>query len=71
MVRWDHFDKQLAKVGADYLWVAILGSRVVELIGLVVNEKEAEIEPLIVSQPYRRKGIGKDLWKPSSLMLVG
>jgi len=57
----DHFDKYLAKVGADYLWVAILDSRVVGLIGLIVDEKEAEIEPLIVSQPYRRKGIGRRL----------
>ena len=57
----DHFDKHLAKVGADYLWVAILDSQVVGLIGLIVNREEAEIEPLIVSQPYRHKGIGRRL----------
>jgi GNAT superfamily N-acetyltransferase len=59
----DHFDKHLTKVRADNLWVAILGSQVVGLIGLIINEKEAEIEPLIVSQPYRHKGIGRRLVK--------
>jgi len=57
----DHFDKHLAKVGADHLWIAILDSRVVGFAGLIVNEEEAEIEPLIVSQPYRNKGIGRKL----------
>ena len=55
----DYFDKHLAKVGVDNLWVAILNSKVVSLVGLIVNEEEAEIEPLIVSQPYRNRGIGK------------
>jgi len=57
----DYFDKHLAKVGADHLWIAILDSRVVGFAGLIVNEEEAEIEPLIVSQPYRNKGIGRKL----------
>jgi N-acetylglutamate synthase-like GNAT family acetyltransferase len=43
----------------DNLWVAILGSKVVGLVGLIVNGEEVEIEPLIVSQPYRSRGIGK------------
>jgi len=55
----DYFDKHLAKVGVDNLWIAILGSKVVGLVGLIVNEEEAEIEPLIVNQPYRNRGIGK------------
>jgi len=57
----EFFDKHLAKVGADYLWVATLDSRVVGLAGLIVNKEETEIEPLIVSQPYRNKGIGRRL----------
>ena len=33
----------------------------VGLIGLVVKGEEAEIEPLVVSKAYRRKGIGTKL----------
>ena len=52
------FDEHLAKVGADHLWVATINSKVVGPIGLIVNEKEAEIEPIIISKPYRNK-----VWK--------
>lgn len=57
----DYFDRHLANVGADYLWVAIFDLQVIGLIGLIVKEEEAEIEPLIVRQPYRSKGIGRRL----------
>ena len=57
----DYFDKHLAKVGSERLWVAVDGSRVVGLVGLIVEGNEAEIEPLIVSKTYRSKGIGKQL----------
>lgn len=57
----EHFDRHLAGIGADHLWVAVLDSQVVGLIGLIVREEEAEIEPLIVSRPYRLKGIGRRL----------
>jgi GNAT superfamily N-acetyltransferase len=57
----DHFDKHLAKVGSERLWVAADDSRVVGLVGLIVEGNEAEIEPLIVSKTYRSKGIGKQL----------
>ena len=58
----DHFDKHLAKVGPDHLWVAVHSSLVVGLVGLVIDE-EAEVEPLIVSEAYRGKGIGTQLIK--------
>jgi len=57
----DYFDKHLEKVGADHLWVSTLDSKVVGLIGLIVNKEEATIEPVIVSQAYRNKGIGRRL----------
>lgn len=57
----DYFDKHLAKVGPGRLWVAVNDSRVVGLVGLIVEEDEAEIEPLIVSKAHRRKGIGQKL----------
>jgi GNAT superfamily N-acetyltransferase len=57
----DHFDKHLAKVGPDQLWVAVHNSKAVGLIGLIFKDDETEIEPLIVSKAYRGKGIGKQL----------
>lgn len=39
----DHFDEHLAKVGTDRLWVAVCDSRVVGLIGLIIEGNEAEI----------------------------
>jgi GNAT superfamily N-acetyltransferase len=57
----DYFDKHLEKVGAAHLWVAFLDSKVVGLVGLVVVGDEAEIEPLIVNEFYRNKGVGRSL----------
>lgn len=57
----DLFDKHLEEVGADRLWVAVLGHEVVGLIGLIVRGEEAEVEPLVVGRRYRRRGIGKRL----------
>jgi ribosomal protein S18 acetylase RimI-like enzyme len=62
----DHFDEHLAKVGIDRLWVAVCDSRVVGLIGLIIEGNEAEIEPLIVSEAYRHRGIGKELLKTAT-----
>jgi len=57
----DYFDKHLAAVGPDQLWVAVHDSKAVGLVGLIFKGEEAEIEPLIVSKAYRRKGIGTKL----------
>ena len=57
----DYFDEHLAEVGPNRLWVAIHNSQVVGLVGLIVKDEEAEVEPLIVSQAYRYKGIGTQL----------
>lgn len=59
----DYFDKHLAEVGPDQMWVAVYDSQVVGLVGLIVEGEKAEIEPLIVSKMYRQKGIGKQLIK--------
>jgi GNAT superfamily N-acetyltransferase len=58
----DYFDKHLFKVGPEQLWVAEQDTKVVGLVGLMSGlYDEVEIEPLIVSQAYRGKGVGKQL----------
>lgn len=57
----EYFDKHLAKVGPNKLWVAAQCSKVIGLVGLMVEGNEVEIEPLIVSKAYRGKGMGKQL----------
>jgi len=39
-------------------WVAELDNQVVAFTGLIINWEEGEIEPVVVSSPYRNKGIG-------------
>lgn len=56
-----YFDDHLARVGPGNLWVAVQGSRVVGLIGLIEKGAEGEIEPLIVTKHSRRLGIGTRL----------
>lgn len=57
----DDFDKHLAKVGLENLWVATDESKLVGLVGLIVGKNEAEVEPLIVRHSHRRRGIGTQL----------
>jgi len=59
----DYFDKHLAKVGPEQLWVAVRDSKVVGLVGIIIEGTEAEIEPLIVAKAFRGKGIGAELVK--------
>jgi GNAT superfamily N-acetyltransferase len=55
------FDEHLARVGANQIWVAEVEGQVVGLVGLIPGEGEAELEPMIVSEPYRGRGIGRQL----------
>lgn len=55
------FDKHLAEIGPDQIWVAVDDSRVVGLVGLITKGNEAEIEPVIVTSSYRGNGIGTQL----------
>ena len=55
------FNNHLDKYGEKNIWVAEIDRNLVGLIGLIVRGKEAEVEPIIVSSSYRKKGIGKKL----------
>jgi N-acetylglutamate synthase-like GNAT family acetyltransferase len=45
----------------DNLWVAVHENKAVGLVGLIVEEREAVLEPTIVSKGYCGKGIGTKL----------
>jgi GNAT superfamily N-acetyltransferase len=57
----NYFDKHLAVVGPNQIWVAEQDSQVLGFVGLVLKGEEAEVEPLIVNSRYRGKGIGTRL----------
>lgn len=56
-----HFDRHLAQVGAERIWVAECAGEVVGLFGLILRDVEAEIEPIVVSSRWRGQGIGRML----------
>jgi GNAT superfamily N-acetyltransferase len=56
-----HFDKHLARVGPERLWVAEHAGQVVGLVGLIVDGREAEVEPVVVASAHRSEGIGQAL----------
>ncbi|MCE7748920.1 MAG: GNAT family N-acetyltransferase [Candidatus Heimdallarchaeota archaeon] len=55
------FDEHLEKYGEENIWVAVLDNEIVGLVGLIIKGKEAEVEPIIISTAYRKRGIGKKL----------
>ncbi len=57
----DYFDRHLSRVGPTKIWVAATESGVVGMVGLMTEGAEAELEPLVVSKAYRRRGIGTQL----------
>jgi ribosomal protein S18 acetylase RimI-like enzyme len=58
-----HFDKHLAKVGREKLWVAEQEGEIVGLIGLQpgYDEGSVEVEPLVVAHEARGTGVGRAL----------
>ncbi|MDH4104006.1 MAG: GNAT family N-acetyltransferase [Thermoleophilia bacterium] len=56
-----HFDQHLAAVGATNIWVAECDDDVVGLVGMIPDGTQAELEPIVVSPPYRGRGIGRAL----------
>ena len=56
-----YFDKYLARVGTEHIWVAERDGNIVGLTGLVINDEEGEIDPVIVSLKHRGNGIGTSM----------
>ena len=54
-----HFDSYLKKHGPKHIWVAEVDSKTVGMAGLIPADEGPELEPLIVSEEYRRCGIGQ------------
>ncbi len=52
------FEAYLANPNHRASWVVEVKGQIVALAGLLVNGKEGEIEPVVVSSPYRSRGIG-------------
>ena len=55
------FDAHLSKVGPDHIWIAVSGDDVIGMVALIMDEQQAEIEPIVVSSKHRGKGIGYKL----------
>jgi len=55
------FDCHLRKVGADMMWIAEYNGTIAGLSSLIIKEHEAELEPLVIGEKFRGKGIGKIL----------
>lgn len=55
------FDAHLSRVGPERVWVATSGEDVVGLVSLIVDDQQAEVEPLVVSSEHRGRGVGQEL----------
>jgi GNAT superfamily N-acetyltransferase len=58
-----YFDRHLAQVGPEHIWVAECQGKVVGFVGLIILDHEAEVEPIVVTKGYRSKGVGQELLK--------
>ena len=56
-----YFDRHLARVGADHIWIAECEGKLLGLVGLIVEDREAEVEPIVVASGYRGRSIGQAL----------
>jgi GNAT superfamily N-acetyltransferase len=56
-----YFDEHLRRPDLAGVWLATQQDRVVGLCGLLVQGDEGEVEPIVVADGYRSRGIGKSL----------
>jgi ribosomal protein S18 acetylase RimI-like enzyme len=57
----DFFDEHVERVGAERIWVAEADGAVVGFVGLIVEGRRGELEPLVVASDARGQGIGRAL----------
>ncbi len=55
------FDCHLERVGAGKVWLAEMDGEVAGLVSLITDSEQAEVDPLVVSQRFRSRGIGRRL----------
>ena len=55
------FDEHLEQVGAQRIWLATIDGEVVGMVGVIQTENEIELEPIVVSEHWRGRGIGRQL----------
>jgi len=55
------FDEHLERVGAERIWVAEEHEAVLGFVGLIVEGRRGELEPLVVAAGARGRGIGRAL----------
>ena len=55
------FDEHLRRVGRERIWLATIGGDIVGMVGMIPGESEAELEPIVVSEGWRGRGIGRQL----------
>ena len=55
------FDQHLCKVSPERMWIVESDEKIVGLTALILNDQEAEVEPIIVTSSHRGMGIGKAL----------
>ena len=53
-----HFEQYLKKTNLCKLWIAEEYSIVIGMTGLLLDEDEAEIEPIVIRSDFRSRGIG-------------
>jgi GNAT superfamily N-acetyltransferase len=56
-----HFDVHLKEHGPKNVWVAEVDGEVVGMAGMIPGKEGPELEPLIVSEKCRGRGIGRQL----------
>lgn len=55
------FDEHLERVGREQIWLATSGRDVVGLVGVIPGERASELEPIVVRERWRGRGIGRQL----------
>jgi GNAT superfamily N-acetyltransferase len=55
------FDEHLEQVGRERIWLATIGGEIVGMVGMIPDESAGELEPIVVSEGWRGRGIGRRL----------